>query len=207
MEDTEFITDSELNTYINASITELYDMLVATNEDYYTKLPVPEYTVSSGANTLDLPTDFYKLRGIDLKLGTDYIPLYQYNFTERNAVQRSDLARFLIDAPVQYRVIGSKIFFLPESEAPGTYKLWYVPRFTKLSLDADTFDGINGWEEYVIVDVVIKMLNKEESDVSPFIKAKEDLIKRINSMAGDRDLGSPEKISDVNGISNRLFRY
>ena len=60
-----FITDAELNSYINASYFELYDLLVQKyGNDYY----VQEYYFNLVGNQsrYDLPEDFFKLLGVDL---------------------------------------------------------------------------------------------------------------------------------------------
>jgi hypothetical protein len=66
-----------------------------------------------------------------------------------------------------------------------------------LVLDADTFDGISGWEEYIVVDAAIKMLNKEESDVGVLSKEKDRLVLRITAASANRDIAEPEPIADV----------
>lgn len=193
-----FVEDDELTVYINDGAAELYDIIVSAYEDYYTIIPAPEYTVASGDNILDLPSDFYKLRGVDYKnSSTDYLSVGQYQFVERNKIQQSTSRRYLIDAPVSYRVIGNKLNFLPVDQAAGTYRLWYIPRFTELVDNSDLFDGINGWEDYIIVSAAIKMLAKEETDVNILIVELAGLEKRIIEMSIERDVGAPERISDV----------
>ena len=75
--------------------------------------------------------------------------------------------------------------------------MWYIPRCPELVADDDEFNGISGWEEYVIVDVAIKMLQKEESDTSVLAAQKANLKKRIEQMSSDRDTGIAETITDV----------
>lgn len=59
-------------------------------------------------------------------------------------------------------------------------------------------DGVNGWEEYIVVDAAMKCLQKEESDVSVLMAEKSALKQRIEAMASNRDAGKPERITDVN---------
>lgn len=58
-------------------------------------------------------------------------------------------------------------------------------------------NGVNGWEDYVVVDAAIKCLVKEESDPRALMEQKQGLLKRIEAMAANRDAGKPEKITDV----------
>lgn len=192
----DFISDSELNGYINASYAELYDILVSRFEDYYTT--TTSSTVSSGSYSFSVPADFYKIRGVDrLISGTEYYSLSGFNFSERNSYNNSVTFNNFNQINVQYRLIGSTIELTPQGSAPGTYKLWYIPTYTELSDDTDTIDGVNGWEEYVIVDACIKCLEKEESNTATFERQKMALLKRIEDMASLRDINQAGSISDV----------
>lgn len=188
MVDSDFIEDSELLSYINASYAELYDILVSKFEDYYTLDPVG-FTISSG-NTYNLPADFYKLRGVDLSLNGRWIPVPKFNFQDRNRTNRTAYKQ-------RYRIIGNKLHISPTDNANGTYQLWYIPAYTLLSLDSDELDGVNGWEEYVVIDVAIKMLAKEESSTTQLEREKDAMLRRITNMAENRDIDQPETVTDV----------
>jgi hypothetical protein len=208
MKNSSFVEDDELTQYINSSYQELYDLLVASFEDYYTATPL-SINITSG-NSFDLPVDFYKLRGVDGKLdNNNFFTLQPFNFAERN-VNRQGLG--IINSNIwytQYRIVGNKILITPEDNATGNYRLWYIPRCPILVSDIDTLDGINGWEEYVVVDAARKCLAKEESDTSGLVQDKEMLRKRIEAMAARRDAGMPKTITDVFRIdinsNRRLF--
>lgn len=66
-----------------------------------------------------------------------------------------------------------------------------------------TMDWINGWEEYIVVDAAIKMLGKEESDVTVLGGRKAALLGRIQSIAENRDQGEPGRT--VDSIGNYLW--
>jgi len=194
MENSEFVSDTELVSYINSSYSALYDLLVSRFEQYYTLKS--EFTVAQGSNTQALPADFYKLEAVDFKIGSDWTTVTKWNLMDRN--RRRQLLRldYRNINPRQYRVVGNNIEFLPEDSADGDYRIWYTPRLTRLSADTDTIDAVNGWEEYIVVDAAIKMLNKEESDVSALLIEKRELEERIEAMAENRD-GEPEIITDL----------
>ena len=194
MENSTFVSDSEVTGYINASYSELYDILVSRFEDYFSK--ELSFTITSG-NTESLPSDFYKARGIDILVaGTDYETCRRWNFEERNNVDRARTR--LLDGVNDrlYRVMGSKIMILPQDKGPGNYKLWYIPRFTPLALAGDLLGDVLDFEEYIVVDAAMKCLIKEESDINELMVIKNMLIARIKSMASNRDTQA-ERISDV----------
>ena len=66
-----------------------------------------------------------------------------------------------------------------------------------MTSDSDTVNGVNGWEEYIVVDTAIKMLAKEESDTRYLERQRERLLQRIEVMAQNRDYDQPESITDV----------
>ena len=143
MENSNFVKDPELNLYINASYGELYDLLVSRQEDYFV---VDSTFTLTTTNTQALPADFYKLVGIDFLIDSNQesaISLRKFNFAERNAYARENVpARTFRGIPERmYRIVGEEIFILPESNANGTYKIWYIPKMTALAADADELDA------------------------------------------------------------------
>lgn len=191
-----FISDSEQNGYINYSIKELYDLLVESVQDY--KLSSTTFTITSG-NTQSLPNDFYKLRGVDdMTNSARPRTVRRFNFAERNDfVGDGQILSSYEFSDVQYGIQGQNLVFYPPANAAKTYTLWYVPTIADLSADSDTADGVQGWLEYVIIDVAIKMLVKEESDVKDLSKQKADMKERITRLRDDRDQTSPQKVSRV----------
>lgn len=170
MERSTFISDSELVSYINMAYSELYDILVSRFEDYFSEKVL--FTLSS-TNEYTLPANFYKLRGLDFKNNGDrYVVVKKWNFEERNQV--SD------DVTNVY----------------GQYQAWIIPRITQLAIDADVTADIMDFEEYIIVCAAIMMKDKEESDVSVLMAAKQMLKNRIEGMGSNRD-STPDRISDV----------
>lgn len=195
-----FITDSELTGYINSSYAELYDILVSRFEDYYCQ--VTPFSIASG-NTCAVPSDMYKVRGIDMENGGDWTTVYPFNFIERNRVaSRTRMA--LGKLGVNYRLMGNTIYFVPEDRAPGNYKIWYIPKYSPLSSGTDTLSNVLDFEEYIIVDAAIKCMVKEESDPTILLMMKAQLKQRIEAMASNRDAGSPERIGDVNAAGNKF---
>jgi hypothetical protein len=164
-ENSRFVDDAELNTYINASAKELYDILTTLYSDYFFQ----EYSLpTTGADTYPLPANFYKLLGVDeVSRGS----LSPYKFSERSS-------------------------YSPYTGS-ATFKLSYIPVMTTLSNDSDTFDGINGYDEYIVVDAARKMVLKEESDTTPFERELAALNLRINESGQNRDAGKPETVRDV----------
>jgi hypothetical protein len=194
MANSNFITDAEWLQFINSSTQSLYDLLVSKNEDYY----VTSVTIS--ANGTDrifrLPQTFYKLLGVDYQLHGRTCAMERYNFQERNRNNSTS-------DKLKYRIVGQNIHF-SSVPAAQSLTLWIIPAFTPFENDDDEFDGINGWEEWVVVDAAIKAKDKEESDATLLVASKAELTDRIEKLATPRDQGRPERVVDLQSANDDI---
>ena len=219
MENNNFVQDAELVTYINAGISELQDILVQEyGEDYYviskdfdTVSGVGTYYINDSTQSNDLAiTDFYKLRGVDAKInGTDYFTIGSFNFNERNLYQNSGSWSLLGLSNVRYRLVGNTIKFSPQPAGVTTARIWYIPQAVQFASSTDVatkWDDLNGYAEYVVTFSSIRMLQKEESDVSVLMAQKAELKQRITEAAANRDADNPLTVTDIY-MSNNKFWY
>lgn len=207
MENSNFITDTELTSYINNSISELHDILIQAYEaDYYIKSST--FTTSNNQDSYALSSiitdnDFYKLRGIDAKLNNqEWFTLQPFNFNERNKRQNFGAWKYLGMSNIRYRLTGSNVTFTPTPDSSIEVRMWYIPVAITLSLDTDELEDLNNFSEYVIVDTAIKMMQKEESDTTILMAQKAALKRRIEEAANNRDAGSGDSISDIYNENN-----
>ena len=196
-----FVSDAEIVDYINVAMAEIHDLLVDKYEDYY--VSTTTYTLPGG-NPGTLPATFYKALGVDFDSGGVSYRLKRYSFQERNMYNSPGAVAARI-ADTRYAIQGNQIKFIPDPTTSGTVTLHYVPEAQRFSSGSTSATIVslapaiaNGYEEYVVVDAAIKCLLKEESDVQPHMVYKEQLRKRLEAAAGNRDAGESYKISDVN---------
>lgn len=193
-----FISTSEWNSLVNASASQLWDRLVeAYGSDFEVATP---YSITTDGTTdrYALPTDFYRLLGVDLQInGNSYITLWKFSFADRNRYTLPNIQTLWGRTNVKYRLVGGNIMFIPLPAANTVLRLWYAPRFTPLASDSDTFDGINGWEEWVVNDVAIKAKVKEESPVDDLMKLQASQEERLSHVMENRDAGAPPVTVDV----------
>lgn len=196
-----YVTDTEITAYLNSSLAELDDLLIQTYQDY--KVTSANSTISStsdGTNYFSLPTDFYQARGVDRQESGSYVTLQPYNFQKRNTYNYPAVAAPYGYLDVHYLIQGDKCFISPWQDAVGTYRLWYVPKFINLVDSADTLEpymDTNAWSEFAVVDVAIKILQKQDLDASSFMAQKAALQGRVVNAAGVRDAGPPKRMADT----------
>lgn len=203
-----FIQNSELIKYINKSATKLYDLLVgAYGNDYYAETSALPTVFNQ--QYYDLPANFYKLIGIDYMIGPqEALTLKPYQFNERNRFRIGTFWNAITGAAgPRYHITKNQISFLPIPDGAYNLELHYVPACPIMVDPTDTFDGINGWEEYIILDAARKMLVKEETDVSALEKEIVAIIERINQMAENRDAGQSFRVTDVRNVDGYNFGY
>ena len=121
MENSQFITADEWRRMLNRSYAELYDLIVtsANSEDYFLKSGT--ISLTSGTSTYDLPTDFYKSRGVDLNTGGAQVPLRRYNFSERNIG-----GLYSVASDMRYHIQSNSIVFNPKPSGSDTVTVYYI---------------------------------------------------------------------------------
>lgn len=103
-----------------------------------------------------------RVYGFDLTINNVIYSLDAVAFAERNNFQG-----FLSDTnksgiPIAFTMFdNNSIALLPPAQAAYPYSLWYLPVSTDLSAGSDTFDGIAGWEEWLVWDVLVKLVVRE----------------------------------------------
>ena len=102
MVNSQFISDAELLDFINASYAELYDLIVQTYEDYFVTSTTFTLT-SSDAGVYTLPSNFYKLKGVDYELGGNYTTIYPFKWNTRNLRQRDINRLYAGDYDLSYK--------------------------------------------------------------------------------------------------------
>lgn len=200
------ITTQEWNSMISQSYKELYDILIQKfGDDYFIQVPYSYLTSGqidpvTQAQTFPLPNDFYKLMRVEVALNpqdpNSWITLRKFEAIQANLWNYPNVYTFYGITNLRYRLWGTNLQIVPISAAGQTIRIWYSPRPNQLISDTDLVDGISGYEEYVVTDVCIKALAKQESDVQVFALQKAALLKRIEEAAENRDVGSPETVSD-----------
>lgn len=97
---------------------------------------------------------------IDVKVGADWYGLDCVDFTARNEYHDTNATRRPPVAFANFQTAKCAVF--PASDQSYTYNAWYLPVLTDLSASSDTFDGVAGWEEWVVWDAMIPIINRDQ---------------------------------------------
>ncbi len=199
---TSFISETELTRLVNNKVKELFDLLVeARGSDYYAN----EATVAivAGTSRYSLPSDFFQLASVTLEWATNEHELVFPVGSTRQRIEFANFQQWSRSHAKGYRLRASQIEFLPIPTTDVTCRLQYVPTFTALVADADTFDGINGWEKMVTTGVAIEMMAIEKRRNPNVETLYAEQLARIEALKTERDAEAPKEIVDVERLRFR----
>jgi hypothetical protein len=194
------ISPEELDRRINRALRRLYNKLVrAGGHERYAK--EHEIVTVADVDTYALPQDFgLHLLGV---LGQDDST---YSWADLPAWTHNDIARLssqhwlsgvLSLRHLHYRIQNNALVLKPVPRRAYTLHVRYVPQFQPLAGDADTFDGVNGWEEWAYYTVALGLVDKDEQDPRRLERERAMIEAEIADLAANRDAGNPEIVQDT----------
>jgi len=152
--------------FINQSIQAFRERL--SNEGATHFLVSTTGSLTSGAtspypfNVLDLSSvspSVVRIYGVDLTISGGRVKSLSYTpFTERASFE----GPVVTSEPRGWSTFQTrKVVILPPPNQGYTYVVWYLPVLADLSSGSDTFDGVAGWEDFIVWDVVCRMLMRD----------------------------------------------
>jgi hypothetical protein len=190
-----FIDDDELIEYIDQAYAEMYDLIVDTYQDY--KVTFANFTTASSVNIYQLPTNCYKVRGLDCSNG---ISARSFMFEERERLANTTYYNDGLTSNLRYCVLGDTLLLLP-TPAEESLTLWFVPAPARITEDTQIIDGIAGFEQYIVAHACIEISLKNETDPVPFERKLARCEKKIASFAVNRDAGEPRQVIDARNFN------
>lgn len=197
-DDGNFVSSTEAREYINASIQSFWDLLIGEDSgSLFAKLATTLPQV--GTNRYTLPSDFYRLIDVSVKSSTRYYRATQADPQEyAQLLSRTDnnetYSRYFLRWDVENDRFELDLF---PGSAPSQLQVRYIPQAPILSLDSDTLNLPDSWCEWIMWDVAIRMLMKEESDISFQEATKARLEVRILDAINEINKTGIKKIRDV----------
>jgi hypothetical protein len=197
----DFITDEELTGEINTSLAEWHDLVTATtwNGTQVRKrynftttaasAPVP-YVSPAPGTYYPLPGNFLRLISVDIAISPNLVITAQaFQEENRNIFKYYPVGAWIWNQPIYYQLQDNNIVFIPGPIGVFTVQVNFVPIAPQLNRPSDSFDSINSWEEFIVLDVAIKMLIKDgQTDMIPQLEARlEQQRARIKALAPKRD--------------------
>jgi hypothetical protein len=187
--ETDRFPDSELATYVSQSWCELYNEAALQNNDIY--LSSTLVTLVAGSDTYALPADFYLDRGVDFTVNGYTYTLGRWQFEERDLFQF--IGTYTYGMPTAYRIVGSNVVFKPVPQSGSSARLWYYPTPTVLT-SGSSVDGIAGFEEFLVCDGAIKVLEKDNRQSPTLISARDNALRVARAALAGPSRSHPDRV-------------
>ncbi len=186
---TTFVTTAQASQWINDGLSKIHYLMADSGEDYIAGVPAT-YTLVPGTASYDLPTDFYKVRGVDIVSGGQTFDVHRFMAAERNRRQDENAA----GPGYQYRLVGQTITLIP---TPGTGELCvnYVPQFSVVT--ANLHEAVpEGWEDYAVNHASAMCLLKSQEDASFYLGQCAEQWANMKKFCEPRDQLEPLRVVD-----------
>lgn len=162
-------TPTLLNRIINQSIQRFRERI--SNEGMTHFLVSYSGNLTQGTTstyafqTLDLSAlspSLVRTYGVDITIAGVVKSLAHRPFTERNDFS-AGLGSSMTGTPIAWAHFQTRsIAIMPGPDGDYPYTVWYLPVLADLSADGDTFDGVAGWEVWVLWDCVCQLIARDQ---------------------------------------------
>jgi hypothetical protein len=205
--ETEFASSAFVNDLVNQAYKKLHDELRgAYGNEFWRKSA--SISVVADTATYALPSDFLTLLLVEYVDTAGYrYALRTFMMGERPYFQDYGTAWPFQGAPLRWRLgrrastAIQQIEFSPIPTHSMNIEIEYIPVLPQLINDTDLADGTNGWDDFMVWDVVVGLMVRDNSDPSAAMAERENERKRIQAMASVSAQAEPERVIDVEALT------
>lgn len=215
--------NARLNDLLNASIVRVREIACECgNGQLYlaqtspATMTVGTLNANTSFGTIPFPTNVTAIYGVDVVFtSTDIRSLEYVPFRDRN--QFHDIYGGLTGRPVGFcplnigtestsTIAAGTIAIFPAPDRAYSYTLWYLPPFTALVNDTDVYNGVAGWEAWVIADSAMQIAGADNDAQNLLALARNERDKAellITRRADSIQRTGPGRRCDVRGQTRR----
>lgn len=188
-----FITPNFLIQRTSANHKVAYELLATADPDRVTV--TSQYTLTSTTGSYPLPTDIFRLRAVDVRVGDRWDRLMRDDPSPLNSPWELTTG-FVGLTAARYRLEGDHVFVSPDQSAGTVFRTTYIPAPVELTSSLQTIDGTAGVDELTNWMTLADCLQREDRDARFALSKVESETKRIKAMARDRDRGQGKSLED-----------
>jgi hypothetical protein len=189
--------DADIDREIQSAFENFYQIVADTNQGWF-DTTVAAVTVANQA-FVTTPADAWRVLGLDLLDGADYVELWQVGLSDRNRFGTDT------DQPVAYRLTARGADLYPTPNTTYTLRFVYTPR-APILLSAQQREWYNGWDDYVVEAVLLELDKREGKPLSDRMATLTQIEKAVRAGAGERRQQEPEYLP-LREASDDLLPY
>jgi hypothetical protein len=177
-------TDAEIQAMVQSSAKEL-DGKIVTSWGEKRRFTETTLTTTPGQAFVALPNDFFRLYKVGWVDGVTVHRLRPMDHNDDWFITNS-LWSAAFGMP-RYEIRNDQLWLAPTPGQAYQLRLHYCPVLPTITDPAVPFNGVHGWEEWIITDVSIKLAIPEETDTTELEKHLGRQERRIIEQAPRRD--------------------
>ena len=179
-----FDFNAEIKPWVRQSCAQLYESLVSRWLDYY--VVARPLSLLANQQSYSLPEDFRAMQEVYL---------LQNGGATRVQLRVMESALDTGRGGMSYKIMRSQLYLGMDVDAdyPNAIEFYYTPQWQGPLTDYSTIDSVlpNGWEEWVVLDVMQKMFSKMRLPIDQVMTAKGEQAARFEAAASIRDGEAP----------------
>jgi len=154
---------SNITRLVNQSIQRFRDRLSQSGIEHY--LVSYDNTLTVGA-TSPYPFLLLDLSAVSPSITTIYgfdvtIDGFTQTLQHRPFTQRDESDNIPARPRYWSQVRDGKVAVFPPPDFAYAYSVWYLPALADLANDNSTFEAVAGWEDYIVWDVVCRLIQRD----------------------------------------------
>lgn len=194
-----FVVDSQLNNLLNDALVELHSLLATVYRPGQWGMVIAGVVVLSGTTSTALFGDFGRLLKVTLQYNNHHVPLEPGDRTvDITSLDRTTWTPYNVRYYLSVDGVSASMLFDRPPSTDTTILVHYMKSAPVLAADSDT--SWMGWDEYVILDCMIKARTGEEGDTQDLIAQKAMLQERIRQQAEPLDIGRAATVQDARAL-------
>lgn len=159
--------NATINRFINQSIQRFREKLSSEGATHF--LVNSAGTIAAGAvspfpfGVIDLTAlspSVVRTYGVDMTLVSGVVTSLSHSPFQSRADFGGPIVTGEPRAWAHYQT--RKLAIMPAPDHSYSYNVWYLPVLPDLVADADTYDGVAGWEDFLVWDVVCRLIIRDQ---------------------------------------------
>lgn len=186
------ITPAVLLEIINDALEETYTPVNASDDDYYVKLGTA-FSLVVGTDTYAVPTDFYKLRKVEILVSTGrWARLLPVPIDGNQRISQWGLP----GKRYRYRLSKAGLTLYPVPASTDSVRLYYTPLAPQLAADGDTVTFDFPIEQKLVLHIALRdCYQRQDLDTSTIDGKIAQYRDQLRTAADSHDDGEPFYLS------------
>ena len=204
MQNTQFVTDAEIVTFLLAGYREAHNALAKSYNDWNVS---SDDITTDGSREYSIPSDFIRLRKVMYVTGYGTASEREYPCHRVNWME-TDGNPYNVNTARRFQLRGSVIRFFPVPGSGLYYRVYYTAAPTAFTSGSTDVEFEFGMDRFIVWDAVVRCLVKEKTDTKEAAQERGRHLADLIISSDPRDASEAMTIQQVQYDTNEyLWEY